>query len=163
MTPIEAAKLDRREFRRYLQAVETEAALQRGDPPPSALGRIFKPAATERKLVLFTLGIIVILLIVAVFVIEMWGDGTPSVTTPLVTLAGTGLGFIGGMVADRKPTTPGEERTPGAPPPGGTPVFVEPLPVEPLPVEPLPVEPDVVEPGAVDEGAVTPGEPGGSV
>jgi hypothetical protein len=135
LTPIEAAKLDRRQFRRYLQAVETESALQRGEPPPSALGRLFKPAATERKLVLFTLGIIVILLIVAVFVIEMWSDGDTSVTTPLVTLAGTGLGFIGGMVADRRPTSPKEdERRPGTAPstPGG-------------------------------QGAVTRGEPGDSV
>jgi hypothetical protein len=105
-----AKNLSRRQFRRYIEALEVEASLARGEHPPSALGRIFKPAETERKLVLFTLGIIVLVLVIAVFVIEMWSTSadTSGVTTPLVTLAGTGLGFIGGMVADRKRTDRGE-------------------------------------------------------
>ena len=112
LSPHEAATtLDRRQFRRYIQALETQSALDRGEPPPSALGRLFKPAETERKLVLFTLGIIVILIVIAVFVAEMWDEGSSNVTTSLVTIAGTGLGFIGGMVADRKPATPKDERT----------------------------------------------------
>jgi hypothetical protein len=112
LTPVEAATtLDRKQFRRYLQVIETEAALQRGDPPPSALGRLFKPAATERKLVLFTLGIIVVLIVVTVFVVEMWGNGSTTVSASLVTLAGTGLGFIGGMVADRKPASVEQDRS----------------------------------------------------
>jgi hypothetical protein len=109
LSPYEASQLDRVQFRRYLQALEAETALRRGEPPPSALGRLFKPAETERKLVLFSLGIIVILILVIVFVIEMWGDGSTAVTTPLITVAGTGLGFIGGMVADRKAGTPRPE------------------------------------------------------
>jgi len=38
-----------------------------------------------------------------VFVIEMWNPvQSESITTPLVTLAGTGIGFIGGMVAEQR-------------------------------------------------------------
>jgi hypothetical protein len=113
-----ASKLSRRQFERYLRAREAEAAMARGEEPPSTLGRLFKPAETERKLVLFTLGIVVILLLLTVLVLELWAsdeDASP-VTTPLITLAGTALGFIGGMVSDRRrrpdaSTTPALERS----------------------------------------------------
>ncbi len=105
-----AATLDKGQFRRYLQALEAQSAVQRGDPPPSALGRLFKPAETERKLVLFTLAGIVMLTIIAVFAIEMWGDDNSTITTTLVTIAGTGLGFIGGMVSEGKRTPNREDQ-----------------------------------------------------
>ena len=111
-TSLEAAQtLNRGQFKRYLRALDAEAAAKGGEAQPSALGRFFKPAKSERKLVLFTLGVIVILIVASVFAIEMWADGPApaSVTTPLVTIAGTGLGFIGGMVSDRKTSSPGGE------------------------------------------------------
>jgi hypothetical protein len=65
--------------------------------------RLFRPAETERKLVLFTLSIVVLTILIG----AMWYAATeqaPSdaLITALTTLAGTGLGFIGGMVTGNK-------------------------------------------------------------
>ena len=66
----------------------------------SLLGRFVRPAGSERKLVLFTLGIIVVTIIVGTL-LYVATEETPSegTITALTTLAGTGLGFIGGMVS----------------------------------------------------------------
>jgi hypothetical protein len=69
------------------------------EPAASVLGKLVKPARTERKLVLFTLGIIVITIIVGTLLyVATEENPTEGAITALTTLAGTGLGFIGGMV-----------------------------------------------------------------
>lgn len=92
-----AAKLDRRAFRQWLRARELELE---GADAPGGLGRLWKPAKNERHLVLFSLAIIVLVLVIGTLVYaireEMPND---AVVTSLTTLAGTGLGFIGGMVS----------------------------------------------------------------
>jgi len=119
--------MKRGDHRRKLETMEMEAwtkaydkASEKGtklpDPPThSALGHWFRRATNDRRLVLFTLGILVTLIVIFVFVIEMWGnnnDVSSTVTTSLVTLAGTALGFIGGMVASDR--SKNENVEPGA-------------------------------------------------
>lgn len=102
--PLAAAKLSRREHRQYLKTLDRLAEYQSGVTRTSA-GRLVRPAASERKLVLFTLGILVGLLIAGAIVLGILRrDG--AVVGPVVTLAGTGLGFIGGMVQKGKDETP---------------------------------------------------------
>lgn len=94
---LEAAQLDRRAFRQWKRARELELM---GADAPGGLGRLWKPSKNERTLVLFTLGLIVSTLIVGTLVYAAFETNpNDSVITPLTTLAGTGLGFIGGMVS----------------------------------------------------------------
>jgi hypothetical protein len=52
--------------------------------------------------VLFTLGIVVLVLVITLFILVAWYDPGESTVTALTTLAGTALGFIGGMVSREK-------------------------------------------------------------
>lgn len=99
-----AAKLGRREHRQYLKTLDRLAEYNSGETRTSA-GRFVKQAESERKLVLFTLGFLVGLLIIGAIILGvMKRDG--NVVGPVVTLAGTGLGFIGGMVQRDKDAQP---------------------------------------------------------
>ena len=92
------AKLPSNEHKQWVQTAEIVL-----DRPRTGFGRLFRPAETERKLVLFTLSIVVLTILIG----TMWYAATeqaPSdaLITGLTTLAGTGLGFIGGMVTGNK-------------------------------------------------------------
>src|SRR5262245_13143141 len=91
-----AKSLDDDQLQRYL-TLRNEYERRRGTP--SRASKWFRPAETERKLVLFTLAIVVVLVVVALFVLEMWAHPSAGATTALIGLAGTGIGFIGGMVS----------------------------------------------------------------
>ena len=76
------------------------ASAARMQDDSSILGRVVRPARTERKLVLFALSIIVMTLIVGLLLYVQRAESVnDSTVTALTTLAGTGLGFIGGMVS----------------------------------------------------------------
>jgi hypothetical protein len=101
-----AKDLNARQFRRLRVALAEQADLSAGRQVSRA-GRVVRGAKTERKLVLFTLGILVGMIIVAVAALAI-ANKADTLATPLVTLAGTGMGFIGGLVrreAD-EPTDP---------------------------------------------------------
>jgi hypothetical protein len=116
------AGLDAKQFERLLRL----RALELGEPPPpppSRFGRVAHAATNERRLVLFTLGIVVLVLIVSLFILVAWFEPGETTVSGLTTLAGTGLGFIGGMVSrekagEKEPTKPTGRRTP--PVGGGT-------------------------------------------
>jgi hypothetical protein len=91
--------LDAEKFERYLRLRALELGNRSVPPPPSTLGRFVHPATRERTLVLFTLGAVVLLIIFTLLVLVAWSSPGESTVAALTTLAGTGLGFIGGMVS----------------------------------------------------------------
>lgn len=91
--------LDGEKFERYLRLRALELGRRFVPPPPSTLGRFVHPATRERTLVLFTLGAVVLLIIFTLLVLVAWSSPGESTVAALTTLAGTGLGFIGGMVS----------------------------------------------------------------
>jgi hypothetical protein len=93
--------LNGEQFERYMRLRALELG-RPAPPPPSTLGRIAHPATRERTLVLFTFGAVVLLIILALLILVAWSDPGESTVTALTTLAGTGLGFIGGMVSREK-------------------------------------------------------------
>lgn len=120
---VEAQELDAEQFERLLRMRALQA--NRPAPPaPSAFGKLARPATNERTLVLFTLGIVVLLLIVTVFALIAWFEVTEGTVTALTTLAGTGLGFIGGMVSKEKPENLLRQPTTSANPPNAEAVIV---------------------------------------
>ena len=69
------------------------------EPPASIFGRIWNPARTERKLVLFTLAVVAFTIVCGTLLyVATEADPSESVVAAMTTLAGTALGFIGGMV-----------------------------------------------------------------
>lgn len=102
--PVEAhlvSALDGDQFERFLRLRALELG-RAAPPPPSTFGRIAHPATRERTLVLFTLGAVVLLIILVLSILVAWFSPGESTVTALTTLAGTGLGFIGGMVSREK-------------------------------------------------------------
>ena len=105
-----AKELSGRQFRRLRIALAEQSDRAAGRQVSRA-GRVVRGAKTERKLVLFTLGILVGMIIVAVTALAL-ANKAGSLTTPFITLAGTGMGFIGGLVrreADETDSPPRQE------------------------------------------------------
>jgi hypothetical protein len=93
---MQAAQLDPREYERYVEVLQVWRTGER----PSRSSRIWGRSRDERTLALFTLGILAIVIVVGTLGYVMTeATVNNTVVSSLTTLAGTAVGFIGGMVA----------------------------------------------------------------